>query len=432
MPRDFLNLRIRGALEDIPSVLSASGKLGGKDVDYLQRRDGPGILCVIEAKQARLWTTQGAKAPGALGSPMTIKDAADAYKAVQGNPDKGPETLKGRWAGKLTTDHTVVLVRKVASYGELEVTSQNGRWVACFRRDARWFGSAATKVTAPQDTLSDAVIAGMGVMYGLTGEACAVRDTSRRAAKDADYAATLPPKPVKPEKPVRPAKVETVAERPAKASGAKADKPKEDVLSAARRKVEGARAAVEAGAKHAKMLLGGARKAVEALPAGDQAPLLREVNRLQAVVGSSPAKPATKPAESKPKPLPGIPMFMAVYAEELRDAVRKQPDRYKYGVEGIPKVLDKMREALGDATFSKDGAAFEATTKRLGIKNTSAAINGFLANPPKPADGPREVKAPKAPAGASTPKAPAKPAKRGGFDPGMLMEGLRDLEREFA
>lgn len=73
--------------------------------------------------------------------------------------------------------------------------------------------------------------------------------------------------------------------------------------------------------------------------------------------------------------------FLAVYARKLRAAVDADPTRYAYGVEMIPQVVEKVRAALASGSYSKEGSAFRAACKELGIRpHTYKAINRFITN----------------------------------------------------
>lgn len=67
-----------------------------------------------------------------------------------------------------------------------------------------------------------------------------------------------------------------------------------------------------------------------------------------------------------------------VYREELERAVREHPDEYRFPIEHTPAVADKMIAAMKAGSYNKDGRAFKATAKRLGIKHTYAALNAAI------------------------------------------------------
>ena len=75
--------------------------------------------------------------------------------------------------------------------------------------------------------------------------------------------------------------------------------------------------------------------------------------------------------------------FMAVYEPALRDAVIKHPDEYRWPVEDVPVVAGKMRAAIERGSANKDGPAFRAACKALGIKHTYTAIYEYLGTFPE-------------------------------------------------
>ena len=70
--------------------------------------------------------------------------------------------------------------------------------------------------------------------------------------------------------------------------------------------------------------------------------------------------------------------FIAQYRVQLENAVRMNPSDYAYGVDKVPEVVTKMENALRAGNYSKDGKAFKATCRALGVSNTYKAINAFL------------------------------------------------------
>jgi alpha-D-ribose 1-methylphosphonate 5-triphosphate synthase subunit PhnI len=70
--------------------------------------------------------------------------------------------------------------------------------------------------------------------------------------------------------------------------------------------------------------------------------------------------------------------FMEVYEEKLIEA-RRRGD-YEWPESELPQVLARMRAAIERGTANKDGPAFKATCKALGIKHTYQAINSFIRN----------------------------------------------------
>lgn len=72
--------------------------------------------------------------------------------------------------------------------------------------------------------------------------------------------------------------------------------------------------------------------------------------------------------------------FMKVYEECLRAAITSHPEEYRYGLDAIPGVLERMRVAICNGSYNKDSRAFRATCKKLGIKHTYSAIAHYLTN----------------------------------------------------
>ena len=70
--------------------------------------------------------------------------------------------------------------------------------------------------------------------------------------------------------------------------------------------------------------------------------------------------------------------FLAVYREKLAAAITKHPDQYVWPIEELGPVMGRMTAALDRGSYSKDGLAFRATCRALGIKHTYTAINQFI------------------------------------------------------
>src|SRR5690606_27855482 len=114
-------------------------------------------------------------------------------------PKPGPITLKGQWSGWLHCDDgtpRVELVRKLAAYGVLTITSSPAGWSWSVARTEKWFSKPGSD-TGSASTLLKAIEAGLARAMGLLGEARSVRASRRRAALDTSYAAEHPVKPAK-------------------------------------------------------------------------------------------------------------------------------------------------------------------------------------------------------------------------------------------
>lgn len=69
---------------------------------------------------------------------------------------------------------------------------------------------------------------------------------------------------------------------------------------------------------------------------------------------------------------------MNTYATELREAITHYPTDYAYGLDKLNEVLERTKASLQKGMFSKDGRAFKATCKKLGIIHTYQDIKSFL------------------------------------------------------
>jgi hypothetical protein len=139
-------------------------------------------------------------APAVPVSPVSSKDAVMLIKTEQkATPKPGPITLKGQWSGWLHCDAgtpRVELVRKLAAYGVLTISSSPEGWSWSVARTEKWFSKPGSD-TGSAATLLKAIEAGLARAMGLLGEACSVRDSRRRAALDTSFAADHPIKPAK-------------------------------------------------------------------------------------------------------------------------------------------------------------------------------------------------------------------------------------------
>ena len=115
----------------------------------MRPRDNTALLVhQIKKQPAKVWRTDLGLAPShAPELDAAPADAVAEIRRMKSNPPPaGPATLKGKWAGLLfCTDGTpsIVLERRVASYGTLKLTSKaDGRWLATFVRAEKWFSKA--------------------------------------------------------------------------------------------------------------------------------------------------------------------------------------------------------------------------------------------------------------------------------------------------
>jgi hypothetical protein len=70
--------------------------------------------------------------------------------------------------------------------------------------------------------------------------------------------------------------------------------------------------------------------------------------------------------------------FLSVYRDKLKEAMVNYPSEYMFGPDHFDMVYLKMEKAIAKGTFNKDGRAFKATCKELGIKHTYKAISEYF------------------------------------------------------
>ena len=195
-------LNIVGSDEDVPRVMLAYGRGCGGEVAFVMRpRDNTALLVhQVKKEPAKVWRTDLGLAPS--HAPELDTAPADAVAEIRkmkaSPPPAGPATLRGLWKGTLLCNDgtpSVVLERRVASYGTLHVTSTpDGRWTASFERAEKWF-SKAKQEALTRSGLTEAITGGMGLVVGLVSEACSFRDTHRRGTVDPEYAVQHPVRP---------------------------------------------------------------------------------------------------------------------------------------------------------------------------------------------------------------------------------------------
>lgn len=84
-------------------------------------------------------------------------------------------------------------------------------------------------------------------------------------------------------------------------------------------------------------------------------------------------------------------VFMAEYEKNLKVAMEKHPDEYRFGVERVPEITKMMREAVINSTFNKESHGFKWTCQSLNIRHTYMAIKEFIAGSPAEDDGKKLV-----------------------------------------
>lgn len=72
-------------------------------------------------------------------------------------------------------------------------------------------------------------------------------------------------------------------------------------------------------------------------------------------------------------------LFLDTYKAALWQAHADYPQDYAFPKENLPACFERMEKAIVTGSFNKEGRAFKATCKQLGIKHTYAAINAFIA-----------------------------------------------------
>jgi hypothetical protein len=200
-PKKF-RLSFVNAAEDVPRLVRAYGRAcQGEFALVLRPPDQSGLLALVTKEGAMFWrpsTSGGTDAPDTPSRPIEAKDAVRLIKAEQQAVRKpGPITLKGQWSGHLHCDGgapRVELVRKLAAYGVLTISSSPEGWSWSVARTEKWFSKPGAD-TGTALTLVQAIEGGLARAMGLLGEACSVRDSRRRAALDTSYAADHPIKP---------------------------------------------------------------------------------------------------------------------------------------------------------------------------------------------------------------------------------------------
>ncbi len=70
--------------------------------------------------------------------------------------------------------------------------------------------------------------------------------------------------------------------------------------------------------------------------------------------------------------------FIEEYKRQLTIAITNYPEDYAYDVSEVPEFVEKMKEALKNRNYSKDGRAMKETCKFFNIKPTYKEINNFL------------------------------------------------------
>lgn len=70
--------------------------------------------------------------------------------------------------------------------------------------------------------------------------------------------------------------------------------------------------------------------------------------------------------------------FITVYRRNLARIRKEQPEVYAWPESMLETISERMAMAVRNGSFSKDGPAFKATCKELGLKYTYTAIGEYL------------------------------------------------------
>jgi hypothetical protein len=189
------------AAEDVPRLIRAYGRACfGEFALVLRPTERRGVMVRLTKEGAWSWRAGESDAPVLPEAALDPKDAVALVKTEQKAVRKpGPITLRGQWSGYLHCEDglpRVELIRKLAAYGLLRLTSSTAGWTWTVERTERWF-SAPGSDSGTALTLVAAIEAGLARAMGLLGEACSTRDSRRRAALDEGWAAAHPVRPAK-------------------------------------------------------------------------------------------------------------------------------------------------------------------------------------------------------------------------------------------
>lgn len=193
------NLQLRNAAEDYPRMLLGAGTACGGTFTLVIRVDEEGVWLAHKVKKEfRLFVGTGADAPGMpteVATPDAVKFLLDTAKSSL--PAAREPSRRGTWKGWLICDDQrgpiVMLERNIASYGMVRIVSdpEARTWTWKAERAEKWFAGKHDQ-TGVAKTLTTAIKAAYAAADGLVAQACTVRDTTRRSAKDAAYAERHP------------------------------------------------------------------------------------------------------------------------------------------------------------------------------------------------------------------------------------------------
>lgn len=189
--------------ETIPPVITCYGKLPNKTevVLALRPREGALLLALVRGDETQVLHVakdgpDGPRKPeGEMGKTAIIKTMTTMRdKAAESTP----VVYRDVWRGVLRYDDGIPVVelrRKITTYGEIIINSvpQFGAWKWRYEGKETWFQRPKNVPGGSNHLTLAACIRDMMLnIERPVGQACAMRDTTRRAAADAAWAADRP------------------------------------------------------------------------------------------------------------------------------------------------------------------------------------------------------------------------------------------------
>jgi hypothetical protein len=203
-------LKIVGAVEQVPRIITAwSGRRGGEVAYAATPAKGLAALVCREGREWKQWTAHPPKgeasglwadAPARPAQATTEAAAVAAIGAAKVGAKPQPTEWRGRWSGTISCDAdgrpVVTLQRQVAPYVLAQVLSGPEGWTARVRVKDTWFVRAAESrreaEASPVASMKDAITLAIELVLQVAAPACSMRDTTRRAAVDAEHAKARP------------------------------------------------------------------------------------------------------------------------------------------------------------------------------------------------------------------------------------------------
>ena len=203
-------LKIVGASEQVPRMITAYGRRGKGEWAYAAT-PAKGLAALV-CREGRDWTRWTAHPPqgeatglwaDAPTRPAQTTDqvaAIASFDAAKVAAKPQPTEWRGRWSGTMSCDAegrpVVTLQRQVAPYVLAQVSSGPEGWTPRVRVKDTWFARAAETrreaEAAPVASMKDAITIAIELVLRLAAPVCAMRDTTRRAAFDEQYAKAHP------------------------------------------------------------------------------------------------------------------------------------------------------------------------------------------------------------------------------------------------